>query len=184
MLVVAAPAAMQPSIQTAIERLSEGGRADAEVVRSVAFDLWVVEVADEVAVADDPALAAVQPLLDQARAEFGLGPLRLFDRAMVVMAKGERAVGEVFGSVTSPRMKGIMELKVMGETFVEVGLNITLNERVNGAVDVRQRNSIFQTSSISLPNDQWQVIGLLGGDAANAPNRLLLMRQRTASPAP
>ena len=176
MLVVAAPATMQPSIKTAIAELSHGVSAESKTERSVAFDLLVVEVSKDIEAMDDPALTPVQGVVAQARREFGLGPLRLVGRTMVVASRGRGNVAAPSASVKTGVMDGRIRVNAIGEHHVDAGLELYL---LRGASGMRQ-DSGFVTS-FSLPNDQWQVIGLLGG-SGDAPDRLLLMRQRTASP--
>lgn len=176
MLVVSAPTAMHASIKTAIAELSQGASAESKVARSVAFDLWVLAATDAGETLDDPALAAMRPLLDRARQEYGLESLRLVERALVVASKGRGSSASPVVRIQTGGMTGSLSLHVIGDDGVHASLDIRLSEVANG----RQRGVHF-SSTFSLPNDQWQVIGLLGG-SDDTPDRLLLMRQRTALP--
>ena len=175
MLVVSAPAGMQPSIEAAIRQLSDGANTavDAAPARSYAFDIWVLEASED-SHEDDAYLATVKPVLDQAREIFGLGPQRVADRVTLVGSGNGGKPGAARGLHVDTR-----------------GLNANVNflSTTSEAVDVefglswRSSNASF-FSSLTLRNNQWQVVSLLGGGGADSPERLLLVRQRPLDTAP
>lgn len=168
-LVVAAPASMQDSIQIAIKQLSEGAEtvAEAASMRNSAFDIWVLEAAPE-AQADDAALAGLRPVLDQARGIFGLGAFRLADRITLVAGADDRnsTGGGVMEGDTND-----MSVRIAIKSITAEGADLELSLGWQPA-----GRSLF--SRLNVRNDQWQVVGLLGGDTSDRPERLLLMRQR------
>jgi hypothetical protein len=108
----------------------------------------------------DPRLAAAGKMLEEARQRFNHRQYRLLERMMIV--------GDVSGS--SARASGTeiraVDLRLVGreDGVVDASVQVSLAE-----------NRGFQ-SKLSLPEGQWQVVGLLS-DSAAPPERLLLMRQ-------
>ncbi|NLB14464.1 MAG: hypothetical protein GX826_10685 [Gammaproteobacteria bacterium] len=178
MLVVAAPASMQPSIRTAVEELSKGAVADEIPESTVSFDLWVLAASDEPAQEDDPALQPLGPLLAQIRNEFGFGALQLVDRGMATVSRNSRHPDRTFALMQTPQMTSSVHLFSITDTRVEAVLEFRMTEVVD-----RARQDMRFESSFSLPHNQWMVVGLLGG-SGDRPERLLLMRQRILAPNP
>ena len=178
MLVVAAPASMQPSIRTAVEELSKGAVADEIPESTVSFDLWVLAASDEPAQEDDPALRSLGPLLAQIRNEFGFGALQLVDRGMATVSRNSRHPDRTFALMQTPQMTSSVHLFSITDTRVEAVLEFRMTEVVD-----RARQDMRFESSFSLPHNQWMVVGLLGG-SGDRPERLLLMRQRILAPNP
>lgn len=178
MLVVAAPASMQPSIRTAVEELSKGAVADEIPESTVSFDLWVLAASDEPAQEDDPALRSLGPLLAQIRDEFGLGALQLVDRGMAAASKNSRRPDMTTALMETSQMTSSVHLYSITDTRVEAGLQFRMTEVVD-----RARQIVRFESSFSMPHNEWMVVGLLGG-SGDRPERLLLMRQRILAPNP
>lgn len=171
-LVVSAPASMHSSIASAIEALSGGANAAAIPVRAVAVDLWVVGVQPGSG-GDDPVLAAAMPALDAARGTFGLGRLRLVDRATAV---GFAQAGAL--NVRTSSLVAEMRLAAVDADTVNAKMQIAIIRHGSSGSTESQFGS-----QIPLRNGEWQVIGLIrdaGTELANAsdvPDLLLLVRQ-------
>lgn len=125
MLVVAAPAAMQPSIETVIRQLSEGAEVAAETAlsRGFSFDILVLETAPEIQ-ADGLELLALQPVLDQAREIFGLGKLRVMDRITLVGSENSIPMGRLLQTRTSSLGA---EIRLLSATADAVNLEFGLS---------------------------------------------------------
>lgn len=125
MLVVAAPAAMQPSIETVIRQLSEGAEVAAETAlsRGFSFDILVLETAPEIQ-ADGLELLALQPVLDQAREIFGLGKLRVMDRITLVGNENSIPMGRLLQTRTSSLGA---EIRLLSATADAVNLEFGLS---------------------------------------------------------
>ena len=172
-LLVAAPATMQPSIETAIRQLSEGADSidEAALSRSFAFDILVFEAAPE-AQADDAELQTLQPVLDQAREIFGLDKLRVVNRITLVGSNNASSTDRWLYAATNSLGAEINSLLVTADG-VNVGLALSWPE-----------SRTHFSSTLTLRNDQWQAIGVLGRDGADTPERLLLVRQRPVDATP
>lgn len=175
MLMVSAPATMHPSIEVAIKQLSGevNTTVDAASPRSHAFDIWVMEVSPG-ASEDDAALTALKPVLDQAREVFGIGALRVTDRFAMVGSGGIGKPGEAGPiSVRSDRLGAIV--RILSTTAESVDVDLGLDW-------MQEPGSFF--SRLTLRNNQWQIVGLLGSGGADSPERLLLVRQRPLDATP
>lgn len=176
MLVVAAPASMHPSIRTAVEELSKGVVEDEIPERQVSFDLWVLATAGTPEQEGDRLLGSLGTLLAQIREEFGLGPLHLLDRGMATVTMNRHHPERTFAHMRTPRMDATITLHEVTDSRVDAVLEFRMDEGVD-----QVRESVQFQSRLSLPDNQWIVVGLLGGD--DQPERLLLMRQRILAPA-
>lgn len=160
-LVVSAPARMQDSIRRAIVSLSEGETAAPEERTAIALDVWLVEAVD--ARQQDPRLAIVEDVLNEARQRFGHAQYRLLERSMVTASPGRDSV-MVRGARSSANFQ-------------------TITRRPGGQIEAKlefrmgDNSGNWILSQMLLPDGQWQLVGLLPRTAANAPESLLLVRQ-------
>lgn len=171
LLVVAAPATMQASIEDAVRQLSRD--QEAQPARTVAFDIWVVEAATGEQ-ADDAKLADLKSVLDQARATFGLAALQLADRlALVTSGNGGRpgAVKLLRARTDSFNVELNLLSAGVGTADVELGVNW-------------RAGLGYLFSKLTLRDNQWQVVGLMSDRGINSPEYVLLMRMRPVDATP
>jgi hypothetical protein len=167
-LVVSAPGRMQPSIRNAIVSLSQGEAAAATSDASATIDIWLVDAVNVVG-KDDPQLAPIKAVLEQARQRFGHGHYRLLERSMAVASLGGGSV-----AVTGPNSRAQLHVLPREAGTVEAQIELQLVEA--------GRVSNFQ-SKMLLPEGEWQLVGLLPPSRGDAPERLLLLRQSTVTAA-
>lgn len=166
-VMVSAPAQMQDSIRRAIIMLSQGEALGSKPKAQAAVDIWLVEalVVDGPA---DPRLAMAGEALDAARQRFGHRRYQLSERLMILTDLSgypARTAGSMFRQA---------ELRVVGQ---ESG---TIDGQVKLVISDNRSISNYE-SKLSLPDGQWQVVGLLSG-SATTPEHLLLMRQTPVQP--
>jgi hypothetical protein len=165
-LVVSAPARMQDSIKRAIDSLSEGETAGSNQDAQASVDIWLVEAMPADAVAD-PRLAMAAEVLEEARGRFGHRQFRLLERLMIV-ADLNGASARIAGTQVQQA-----ELRLVGRNTGTLEAHATL-------LITHSRGVGTFVSKLTLPEGQWQLVGLLS-DSASTPERLLLMRQTPAS---
>jgi hypothetical protein len=163
-LMVSAPGRMHDSIRRSIASLSEGEASAPAGPASATLEVWLVDAVPGMG-ADDPQLSAVKPELDQARQRFGHGRYRLLERSMALATLNGETVS-LGGMRSQVRIRAVAR----DAGTVEASINVTLAGAAGNQF----------ASELLLPEAQWLLVGLLPGSGEDRPERLLLMRQRSA----
>lgn len=160
-LVVSAPARMQASIRRAITALSQDEAATTTPHAQASVDIWLVEALAAEGPAD-PRLAVADEVLEAARQRFGHRQYRLLERLMI-----QTDVGGISARTAGALIRRV-DLQLVGsDRGVEAQVQLAVGD---------ERGPGNFGSKLSLPEGQWQLVGLLSSSGAT-PERLLLMRQ-------